>query len=39
LKALARISRLLKDKFFRQAIKDAKNVEEIQTIIKEEDEY
>lgn len=39
LKALARISRLLKDKFFRQALKEAKTIEEIQRIIKEEDEY
>lgn len=39
LKALARISRLLKDKFFRQAIKEAKSPDEIQKIIKEEDEY
>lgn len=39
LKVLARISRLLKDKFFRQAIKEAKNVEEIQKIIQEEDDY
>lgn len=39
LKALARISRLLKDKFFRQAIKEAKDPAEIQKIIQEEDEY
>jgi PTS system nitrogen regulatory IIA component len=39
LKALARISRLLKDKFFRQALREAKSIEEIQKIIKEEDEY
>ena len=39
LKALARISRLLKDKFFRQALREAKSLEEIQRIIKEEDEY
>ena len=39
LKALARISRLLKDKFFRQSLKDAKSVEDIQKIILEEDEY
>ena len=39
LKALARVSRLLKDKFFRQALKDAKSVDEIQKIITEEDEY
>ena len=39
LKALARISRLLKDKFFRQALKEAKSPDEIQKIIQEEDEY
>ncbi|MFH1369277.1 MAG: PTS sugar transporter subunit IIA [Elusimicrobiota bacterium] len=39
LKALARISRLFKDKFFRQALKDAKSVEEIVKIIEKEDEY
>jgi len=39
LKALARISRLLKDKFFRQALRDAKSLEEIQKVIQEEDEY
>lgn len=39
LKALARVSRLLKDKFFRQAIKEAKLSEEIEKIIREEDEY
>ncbi len=39
LKALARVSRLLKDKFFRQALKEAKSVEEIKKIIQEEDEY
>jgi PTS system nitrogen regulatory IIA component len=39
LKALSRISRLLKDKFFRQALKEAKSVQEIEKIIKEEDEY
>ncbi len=39
LKALARVSRLLKDKFFRQAIKEAKQSEEIEKIIREEDEY
>lgn len=39
LKALAKVSRLLKDKFFRQALKDAKSAEEILTIIREEDEY
>ena len=39
LKALARISRLLKDKFFRQALKEAKSTEEIQKIIEEEDDY
>jgi PTS system nitrogen regulatory IIA component len=39
LKVLARISRLLKDKFFRQAIKESKSPSEIQKIIREEDEY
>ena len=39
LKALARVSRLLKDKFFRQAIKEAKQPADIARIIKEEDEY
>ena len=39
LKALARISRLFKDKFFRQALKDAASVDEIIKIIKKEDEY
>ncbi|MBL0059546.1 MAG: PTS sugar transporter subunit IIA [Elusimicrobia bacterium] len=39
LKALAKVSRLLKDKFFRQALKDGKSAEEILTIIREEDEY
>lgn len=39
LKALARISRLLKDKFFRQALREAKSSDEIQKIIKEEDEF
>lgn len=39
LKALAKVSRLLKDKFFRQALKDAKTPDEILKIIREEDEY
>ncbi|MCG3203501.1 MAG: PTS system fructose-specific EIIABC component [Elusimicrobia bacterium] len=39
LKALARVSRLLKDKFFRQAVKEAKQTHEIEKIIREEDEY
>jgi PTS system nitrogen regulatory IIA component len=39
LKALARISRLLKDKFFRQALREAKTSDEIQKIIREEDEF
>ena len=39
LKALARVSRLLKDKFFRQAIREAKLSEDIEKIIREEDEY
>ena len=36
LKALARISRLLKDKFFRNTLRKAKSVEEILTIIRKE---
>ncbi|HCJ66887.1 MAG TPA: PTS fructose transporter subunit IIA [Elusimicrobia bacterium] len=39
LKALAKISRLLKDKFFRQNLKEAKNPEEVIRIINEEDKY
>jgi PTS system nitrogen regulatory IIA component len=39
LKALAKVSRLLKDKFFRQALKDSKSPDEILKIIREEDEY
>ncbi len=39
LKALAKISRILKDKHFRQSLRDAKNVDEAIKIIKEEDEY
>lgn len=38
LKALARISRLLKDKYFRDLLKDAKDEKEIIKIIKDEDE-
>jgi PTS system nitrogen regulatory IIA component len=38
LKALAKVSRLLKDKFFRQALRDASSVEEILKIIREEDD-
>lgn len=39
LKALSRISRLFKDKFLRQAIKDASSSEEIVKIIQQEDSY
>jgi nitrogen PTS system EIIA component len=39
LKALARISRLLKDKFFRQALRDVKDPAEVLKIIKDEDQY
>lgn len=39
LKALARISRLFKDKFFRQSLKEAKSTEDIIKIIEKEDEY
>jgi PTS system nitrogen regulatory IIA component len=38
LKALARISRLLKDKFFRDALKNAQTNEEILDIVRREDE-
>lgn len=38
LKILARISRLLKDKFFRQSIKEAKSVDDVKKIIQDEDE-
>ncbi len=39
LKVLAKISRLLKDKFFRQALREAKAPGEVIKIIKEEDTY
>jgi len=39
LKVLAKISRLLKDKFFRQALREAKSTNEVIKIIKEEDTY
>lgn len=39
LRALARISRLFKDKFFRKALLDAGSQPEIMKIIQEEDEY
>jgi PTS system nitrogen regulatory IIA component len=39
LKALSRISRLFKDKFLRQAIKDAATAEEVVKIIRQEDAY
>jgi len=39
LKALARITRLFKDKFFRQALRDAKTVKDVVGIIEKEDEY
>ncbi len=38
LKALARISRLLKDKFFRNTLRKAKTAEEILAIIRREDQ-
>ncbi len=38
LKALARISRLLKDKFFRQALREARTVPDILKLIREEDQ-
>jgi PTS system nitrogen regulatory IIA component len=39
LKALARISRLLKDKFFRQSLRDVKDPSEVLKIIRDEDQY
>jgi PTS system nitrogen regulatory IIA component len=39
LKALARISRLLKDKFFRQALRETKTPAEILKLIKDEDQF
>ncbi|OGR89286.1 MAG: hypothetical protein A2992_02640 [Elusimicrobia bacterium RIFCSPLOWO2_01_FULL_59_12] len=39
LKALARISRLLKDKFFRQSLRDVKDAVEVLKIIRDEDQY
>lgn len=39
LKALAKISRLLKDKFFRQSLRDAVSEQDIIKIIRQEDEY
>lgn len=39
LKALARISRLFKDKFFRQSLKNSKSVQEVVKIIQQEDSY
>jgi len=39
LKALARISRMLKDKFFRQSLRDAKDSAEILRLIKQEDTF
>lgn len=39
LRALACISRFLKDKFFRQALLESKTVEEVQKILHQEEEY
>jgi len=39
LKALARISRLLKDKFFRQALREVKDPADVLRIIRDEDQY
>lgn len=39
LKALSRISRLFKDKFFRQALREAKSVADVVKIIQQEDAY
>jgi len=38
LKALARISKLLKDKYFRDSLKNAENEKVLLKIIKEEDQ-
>ena len=38
LQAIAKVSRLLKDKFFRQSLKDARRSREVIKMIKEEDE-
>ena len=39
LKILAKISRLLKDKFFRQALREAKASEDVRKVIKQENAY
>jgi PTS system nitrogen regulatory IIA component len=39
LKALSRISRLFKDRFFRQSLREAKTSEEVIKIIQQEDAY
>lgn len=39
LKALAKISRLLKDKFFRQSLREVKSVDDALRIIREEDDF
>jgi nitrogen PTS system EIIA component len=39
LKALARISRLLKDKFFRQSLREMRAADEIVKLIKQEDQF
>ena len=39
LKALAKVTRLLKDKFFRQSLREAQDAAEIVKLIGEEDEY
>jgi PTS system nitrogen regulatory IIA component len=39
LKALSRISRLFKDKYFRQQIREAKTVQDVIKIIQQEDAY
>ena len=39
LKALARISRLLKDKFFRQSLRETRTPAEILKLIKDEDQF
>ncbi|OGR83387.1 MAG: hypothetical protein A2902_03025 [Elusimicrobia bacterium RIFCSPLOWO2_01_FULL_64_13] len=39
LKILAKISRLLKDKFFRQALRESKSPEELTKLIRDENEY
>ncbi len=39
LKALAKISGLLKDKFFRQALREARSIDDVKKVINEEDSF